>query len=47
MVAETERKFIRERQQAGIETAKAKGIYILSIGADCPQPSPTLERPGW
>jgi DNA invertase Pin-like site-specific DNA recombinase len=27
MVAETERKFIRERQQAGIETAKAKGIY--------------------
>jgi DNA invertase Pin-like site-specific DNA recombinase len=27
MVAEMERKFIRERQQAGIEAAKAKGIY--------------------
>src|SRR3954471_10200367 len=27
MVAEIERKFIRERQQAGIEAAKAKGIY--------------------
>jgi DNA invertase Pin-like site-specific DNA recombinase len=27
MVAEMERKFIRERQQAGIEVAKAKGIY--------------------
>src|SRR3954471_1217937 len=27
MVAEMERKFIRERQQAGIEAAKARGIY--------------------
>ena len=27
MVAEMERKFIRERQQAGIEAAKAKAIY--------------------
>jgi DNA invertase Pin-like site-specific DNA recombinase len=27
MVAEMERKFIRERQQVGIEAAKAKGIY--------------------
>jgi DNA invertase Pin-like site-specific DNA recombinase len=27
MVAEMERKFIRERQQAGIEAAKSKGIY--------------------
>lgn len=27
MVAEMERKFIRERQQAGIEAAKGKGIY--------------------
>src|SRR3954451_4198498 len=27
MVAEMERKFIRERQQAGIEAAKKKGIY--------------------
>lgn len=27
MVAEMERKFICERQQAGIEAAKAKGIY--------------------
>jgi len=27
MVAEMERKFIRERQQAGIEAAKATGIY--------------------
>jgi DNA invertase Pin-like site-specific DNA recombinase len=27
MVAEMERKFIRERQQAGIEVAKAKGVY--------------------
>jgi DNA invertase Pin-like site-specific DNA recombinase len=27
MVAEMERKFIRERQQAGIEAAKIKGIY--------------------
>jgi DNA invertase Pin-like site-specific DNA recombinase len=27
MVAEMERKFIRERQQASIEAAKAKGIY--------------------
>ena len=27
MVAEMERKFIRERQQAAIEAAKAKGIY--------------------
>jgi DNA invertase Pin-like site-specific DNA recombinase len=27
MVAEMERKFIRERQQAGIEKAKAQGIY--------------------
>ena len=27
MVAEVERKFVRERQQAGIEAAKAKGIY--------------------
>lgn len=27
MVAETERRFIRERQQAGIEVAKAKGVY--------------------
>jgi DNA invertase Pin-like site-specific DNA recombinase len=27
MVAEMERRFIRERQQAGIEAAKAKGIY--------------------
>ena len=27
MVAEMERKFIRERQQAGIETAKARGVY--------------------
>ncbi len=27
MVAEMERKFIRERQQTGIEAAKAKGIY--------------------
>ena len=27
MVAEMERKFIRERQQAGIAAAKAKGIY--------------------
>lgn len=27
MVAETERRFIRERQQAGIEAAKAKGVY--------------------
>src|SRR5918998_2571936 len=27
MVAEMERRFIRERQQAGIEVAKAKGIY--------------------
>ncbi len=27
MVAEMERKFIRERQQAGIEAAKAKGVY--------------------
>jgi len=27
MVAEMERKFIHERQQAGIEAAKAKGIY--------------------
>src|SRR4051794_28680934 len=27
MVAEMERKFIRERQRAGIEAAKAKGIY--------------------
>ena len=26
-VAEMERKFIRERQQAGIQAAKAKGIY--------------------
>src|SRR3954470_11235310 len=26
MVAEMERKFIRERQQAGIEAAKAKGV---------------------
>jgi DNA invertase Pin-like site-specific DNA recombinase len=27
MVAEMERKFIRKRQQAGIEAAKAKGGY--------------------
>ena len=27
MVAETERRFIRDRQQTGIEAAKAKGIY--------------------
>ena len=27
MVAEMERKFIRDRQQAGIEAAKVKGIY--------------------
>jgi DNA invertase Pin-like site-specific DNA recombinase len=27
MVAEMEPKFIRERQQAGIEVAKAKGVY--------------------
>jgi DNA invertase Pin-like site-specific DNA recombinase len=27
MVAEMERKFIRERQKAGIEAAKAKGVY--------------------
>jgi DNA invertase Pin-like site-specific DNA recombinase len=27
MGAEMKRTFIRERQQAGIETAKAKGIY--------------------
>ena len=27
MVAEMERRFIRERQQAGIEVAKSKGIY--------------------
>src|SRR5215217_6858763 len=27
MVAEMERKFIRERQQAGIEAAKSKGVY--------------------
>ena len=27
MVAEMERKFIRERQQAGIEAARAKGVY--------------------
>jgi DNA invertase Pin-like site-specific DNA recombinase len=27
MVAEMERRFIRERQQAGIEAAKVKGIY--------------------
>ena len=27
MVAEMERRFIRERQRAGIEAAKAKGIY--------------------
>jgi DNA invertase Pin-like site-specific DNA recombinase len=27
MVAEMEHKFIRERQQAGIEAAKAKGVY--------------------
>jgi DNA invertase Pin-like site-specific DNA recombinase len=27
MVAEMERKFIRERQQGGIEAPKAKGIY--------------------
>ena len=27
MVAEVERKFIRERQQAGVEAAEAKGIY--------------------
>src|SRR4051812_34380263 len=27
MVAEMERRFIRERQQAGIEAAKTKGIY--------------------
>ncbi len=27
MVAEMERKFIRERQQAGIKAAKAKGLY--------------------
>ncbi len=26
MVAEMERKFIRERQQAGIEAAKANGV---------------------
>ena len=26
-MAEIERKFIRERQQTGIEAAKAKGIY--------------------
>src|SRR3954468_14427204 len=30
MVVEMERKFIRERQQAGIEAAKAKGIYTSS-----------------
>jgi len=27
MMAETECKFIREQQQAGIEAAKAKGVY--------------------
>jgi DNA invertase Pin-like site-specific DNA recombinase len=27
MVAEMERRFIRERQQAGIEAAKSKGVY--------------------
>ena len=27
MVAEMERRFIRERQQVGIEAAKAKGVY--------------------
>ena len=27
MVAEMERKFIRERKQAGIAAAKAKGVY--------------------
>ena len=27
MVAEMERKFIRERQRAGIEAAKTKGVY--------------------
>lgn len=27
MVAEMERKFIRDRQQAGIEKAKAEGVY--------------------
>jgi DNA invertase Pin-like site-specific DNA recombinase len=27
MVAEMERRFIRERQQSGIEAAKAKGVY--------------------
>ena len=38
MVAEMERKFIRERQQAGIETAEAKGIYKGR------QPSVPVER---
>ena len=27
MVAEMERKFIHERQRAGVEAAKAKGVY--------------------
>ena len=27
MVAQMERQFIKERQQAGIEAAKAKGVY--------------------
>jgi DNA invertase Pin-like site-specific DNA recombinase len=27
MVAEMERRFIRERQRAGIEAARAKGVY--------------------
>ena len=32
MVAEMDRKFIRERQQAGIEAAKAKGVKRAGRG---------------
>jgi DNA invertase Pin-like site-specific DNA recombinase len=38
MVAEMERKFIRERQHAGISAAKAKGIYKVR------KPSVPVER---
>jgi len=40
MVAEMERKFIRERQQAGIKVAKAKGVYNVIT------PSMAAKEPG-
>jgi len=42
MVAEMERQFIRECQQAGIEAAKDKGVYGCGPLGRAPPPSPRL-----